>query len=89
LACGGEEDFAVIQLDYGCCKTASLIINFGSTHTASSYAHQVLHEKRREKTRPNEIAQLTDQAISSTYNVLRFWFVRDKNKVETKKSSRQ
>ncbi len=65
----------MIQLDYEWCKTASLIINFPPTHTASSYAHQMLHEeKKREKTPPNQIAELTDHAISRTNNVLRFWF---------------
>jgi hypothetical protein len=42
-----------------------LIINFQSTHTASSYAHQVLHGRKKEKkkTPPNEIAQLTDHVV--------------------------
>jgi hypothetical protein len=74
LGCAGEENFAVVQLDYGWCKTASSIINFRFTHTASSYAHQVLHggQKKEKKTPPNEIAQLTDHAISRTNSMLRF-----------------
>jgi hypothetical protein len=66
LGRAGEVDSTAIQVDYGWCKTASIIINFRSTHTASSYAHQVLHgKKKRKKTPPNEIAQHTDHAISS------------------------
>jgi hypothetical protein len=50
LGCGGEEDFAVIQLDCGWCETASSIINFRSTPTESSYAPEVLHgERKKEK----------------------------------------
>ncbi len=64
----------MIKLDYDWWKTASLIINFGSAHTASSYAHQVLHGKKK-KTPRNEIEQFTDHAISRTNNVLRFFFV--------------
>ncbi len=32
-------------------------------------------KKKKKKTAPNEIAQLTDYVISRTNNVLRFWFV--------------
>jgi hypothetical protein len=74
LGCTGEEDSAVIKLDYDWWKTASMIINFGSADTASSYAHQVLHGKKKQ-TPHNEIEQFTDHAISRTNNVLRFFFV--------------
>jgi hypothetical protein len=77
LGYNSEEDFAVIERDYRRAKLR-LLKSIFSPPTLRPHMRircRTGGKKKKKKTAPNEIAQLTDYVISRTKNVLRFWFV--------------